>query len=234
MRSILLILLLSLIGPVAFAQNAGPVYRIKEFSEISRIIPFKDRFQFEQFQDGKVHFRNGKVSVAKLNYSVVYAEIMFINSKKDTMLLADPDYINFVTLADRTYYYLKGHGHIEQIASYGRQSLGKKIFYMNMGNERYAAYGQYSSTSAISSYSSFINQDGRIQALKGNNKVVMKKHAAYFFMDRNERFLNANRQNLLKAFPANKKEINQYLKQYNPDFEQETDLKKLLEFCSSL
>ncbi|KAA6439095.1 hypothetical protein FEM33_12480 [Dyadobacter flavalbus] len=230
----LLILLLSVIRPVAFAQSAEPVYRIKDPGDISRIIPFKDRFQFDRFQDGKVHFRNGKVSAAKLNYSYVYAEIMFINPKKDTLLLADPDYIHFVTLADRVYYYLKGHGHIEQIARFGRLGLGKKTFYMNMGNERYAAYGQYSSTSAISSYSSFINQDGMIQFLKGNNKVVMKKHAAYFFMDRNERFLIASRQNLLKTNSSHKKAINQYFKQHNPDFEEEADLKKLLEFCSML
>ncbi|GGB79932.1 hypothetical protein [Dyadobacter sediminis] len=234
MKSTLLILLFSVIRSIAWAQSAEPVYRIKDPGEISKVIPFKDRFQFDQFQDGKVHFRNGKVSAAKLNYSYVYAEIMFIAPKKDTLLLADLDYIHFVSLADRVYFYLKGHGHMEQIANFGRVGLGKKTFFMNLGNERYAAYGQYSSTSAISSYSSFINQDGMIQFLKGNNKVVMKKHAAYFFIDRNERFLIANRQNLLKVYSSHKKAINQYYKQHNPDFDQETDLKALLEFCSTL
>jgi len=234
MRNIFLILLLSGIATIAFAQNTHPVFRVKDVNDISKIIPYKDRFQFDHFQDGKVHFRNGKISAAKLNYSYVYAEIMFINPKKDTLLLADLDYIDFVSIADHSYYYLKGHGHIEQIEAYGRLDLGKKAYYVNMGNEKYAAYGQYSSTSAISSYSSFINQDGMIQFLKGNNKVVMKKNASYFFIDRNKRFLTANRQNLLKTFSSHKKVINRYLKENNPDFEQEPDLKKVLEFCSKL
>jgi len=234
MKRILLIFLLSVTGPLAFAQNANPVYRIKDLNDINKIIPFKDRFQYEQFQDGKVYFRNGKISTAKLNYSYVYAEIMFINPRKDTLLLADLDYISHVDIADHSYYFLKGHGHIEHLADYGRYSLGRKSHYVKMGNERYAAYDQYSSTSAISTYSSFINQAGTIQFLKGNNKVVMKKIAAYYFMDRNERFLTASRQNLLKAYSSHKKVINQYLKEHNPDFAQEKDLNQVLEFCSTL
>lgn len=234
MKNSFLILLLSGIGAAAFAQNTHPVFRVKDVNDISKIIPYKDRFQFEQFQDGKVYFRNGKVTAAKLNYSYIYAEIMFINPKKDTLLLADLDYINFVSIADHSYFYFKGHGHIEQIEDFGQVNLGKKSYYLNMGNEKYAAYGQYSSTSAISSYSSFINQDGMIQFLKGNNKVVMKKNASYYFIDRNKQFLVANRQNLLKAYSSHKKEINQYLKQKNPDFEQEPDLKQVLAFCSTL
>jgi hypothetical protein len=235
MKAWCIIAILIVFTRTSFAQvSKHDIFRVKNGSDVTKVIPFADRYQFSKFQDGKVLFRNGRISNAHLNYSLVHGQVLFVDTKKDTMLFEDTDFINKVFVGDHVFYYQKGHGHIEAIEDFGGVKLGKKQFLVRMGNERYASYEQYSSTSAISSYSSFINQNGTFQTLEGSDKIILRRRSIFFLIDKNERILMATRPNLLKLYPNNKKALNEYLKGNGTSFDKEEDLKNALQFASRL
>lgn len=230
----LLFLLSFAIQICAQAQVSNDVVRVKNGSDITKLMPFTDRFQYESFKDGKVFFRNGRVVNAKLNYSLPHGEVQFVDAKKDTMILTDKNFISKITIAADTFFYSEKHGHVRKIADFGDVGLAEKQFIAQIGSERHSAYNQYTSTSAISTYSSFTNSSGMQQALEGNDKVLIKKRAVYFFIDKNQDLHLANKGSILKVFPKHKKAINQYFKDNKTEFEDLKDISAALEYASSL
>jgi len=223
-----------LITSTSFAQNTRDIYRIKEGTDIAKSFPYSDKFQFEEFRDGMVYFRNGRTSKAKLNYSMVHGEVLFISAQKDTLLLTENDFIERIQMGPEVFYYMKNHGHLRQKAAFDKVALVEKLFLAVKGNEKYAAYDQYSESSAISSYSSYTNANGVKQTLEGSGKVLLKKQSMYFLMDRNKRFSPANKASLLRIFPSHKKNIMAYVKDQSIDFDSEADLVKVLAYSNSL
>jgi len=230
----ILLILFALTKPYANAQDATGVMRVKNGSDITKLMRYSDRFQYDNFKDGKVFFRNGRVVNAKLNYSLPHGEIQFVDAKKDTMILTDKNFISKITIAADTFYYFEKHGHVRKIANFKDVGLAEKLFIANIGSERHSAYNQYTSTSAISVYSSYTNSSGLQQALEGNDKVLLKRRAVYFFIDKNQDLYIANKANLLRVFPKNKRAINQYFKDNQTEFEELKDINAALEYASSL
>ncbi|MCF2490688.1 hypothetical protein [Dyadobacter sp. CY347] len=228
------LLLVALFCANSVSGQLNDIYRVKNGSDVSKVIPFAERYQFDKFLDGQVLFRSGKISKAKMNYSLVHGEVLFVDAKKDTMLFNDHAFISKIFVGDNLYFYTKGHGHVHAIEDYDGVKLGKKQFLVRMGNEKYASYDQYSATSAISSYSSFVNQNGNLQGLESNVKVVLKRRSILFLIDKNERITFATRANFLKIYPKYKKKLNEYLRVNETNFEKEEDLKRVLEFASHL
>ncbi|SKB85427.1 hypothetical protein [Dyadobacter psychrophilus] len=228
---LLIVMLIS--GNIVRAQT-NDIYRVKNGSDVNKVIPFEQRYQFSKFQDGRVLFRNGKISRAPMNYSLVHGEVLFVDAKKDTLMFIDNEYINKIFVGDAIYYYTKDHGHVHAINDFDGVKLGNKQFLVRMGNEKYASYERYSSTSAISSYTSFINSNGNFQDLESNVKVVLKRRSIFFLIDQNDRVMFATRPNLLKIYSKNKRKLSEYLKDNQTSFEKEEDLKNALEFASRL
>lgn len=233
MKSWLLILFFLLYAAFTFAQNTPKVYRTKNGSNISKNIPYQEQYQFEEFMPGKVYFRNGRIANARLNYNFFYGEIEFIDQKKDTLLLNDKDYMDSITVGPDIFYYLPKRGHVREIKNYGKVKLAEKQTLAVLDNERESAFNHYSATSAISNYKSFSNQNG-YQWMKPTDKVVFKRKYDNFFIDKNQRFYVPSKASLLKLFRDNSKEINEFIKVEKTDFSKQSDIIKLLDFCSSL
>ncbi|WP_221392406.1 hypothetical protein [Dyadobacter sp. NIV53] len=223
-----------LISISSFAQSTGNTYKVKNGTDISQAIPFGERYKYELFRNGKVYFRNGKISTAKLNYSLFHGEIQFINLQNDTLMLADNDFIDRIEIGNDLFYYVRKNGHIWLKNNFGEIKLAEKQRLMIMGKEKYSAYDQYSATSSISSYSSFNNGNGVALGLKGNDKAVLRKKSIYYLIDKNQRFYLANKASLFKIYPEKKRILNGYLKENDIDFNNEQDLINLLQFSSSV
>ena len=215
------------------AQNVSNDMKVKNGSDITKTLPYSQRFRYPSFLDGKVFFRNGSVVDAKLNYSLAHGEVQFLDTKNDTLLLNDKNFINKIAVATDTFYYYQQHGHVRKVAAYDQVTLAEKQILGTNGIERYAAYNQYSSTTAISTYSSFVNA-GQPQELEGSNKILLKKRYVYFFLDKNRDIYLATKGNLLKVFPRHKKVLNDYFKANKVEFYDPKEIEKALEFASSL
>lgn len=233
MKSWLLSLFFLLYATFTFAQNTPKVYRTKNGSNISKNIPYQEQYQFEEFLPGKVYFRNGRVANARLNYNLFYGEVEFIDQKKDTLLLNDKDLMDSIQIGREIFYYLPKEGHLREIKNFGKVKLGEKLVLSVLDNERESAFNHYSATSAISNYKTFSNQNGS-QWMKPTDKVVFKRKADNFFIDRNQRFYVPSKSVVFKLFRDNNAEINDFIKKENINFLNQSDLIRLLDFCSSL
>lgn len=216
------------------AQDAANEMKVKNGADITKSLQYSDRFSYPSFLDGKVHFRNGRVVNAKLNYSLAHGEVQFLDAKKDTLILNDKNFIDKITIAADTFYYHQHHGHVRKVVGYNRVSLAEKQILGTNGVERYAAYNQYSSTSAISTYSSFVNSNGQPQTLEGSDRISLKKRFVYFILDQNRDIYLATKGNLVKVFPRHKKALQQYYKTNKVEFANLEEIVKTLEFVSSL
>lgn len=234
MKSLFAIFLFFVAPLYASAQINNRAFRVNNGGDIRTVISTRDRYLYDGFREGKVYFRNGRVSVARLNYSFFHSEIQFINPKNDTLLLSDNDFISRIVINNDVFYYQKKQGHIQNIGDYGKVMLGRKQQLLFMGSEKNAGYNQYSSASAVSSYSHFTNRNGEIQTLSSGDKLILRKKTDFYLIDRNLRFSLANRAGLLKIYPDHKKALNNYLKDNQINFLEENDLVKTLEFCQSL
>ncbi|TDE17252.1 hypothetical protein [Dyadobacter psychrotolerans] len=233
MKSILLLTLGLLLAVSTYAQTKK-MYHVPNESDIRKSIPMKDRYQFENFKKGTVHFRNGTKSQAQLNYSFFHSEIQFIDPRKDTLLLADNSFVIQITIDTLVYYYLRKEGHIQQIGGFDKIRLGRKQNLVVMGTEYTSGYEGKSSTSAISSYSTYLDKGGQMQKLNPATNIMMRRGNIYFWMDQNDRFSFATKANLYKLFPKHKRELSSYFKENEISFTDENDMIKLLDFCKSL
>ncbi|MCF2443545.1 hypothetical protein L0657_06210 [Dyadobacter sp. CY345] len=234
MKLLSLLFLLFTVSTTTSAQLASKVMKLKNGSDITKNVPVRDRYLYDEFYEGKVHFRNGTISIASLNYSLFHGEIQFITPQKDTLLLRDNDYVKKISINSDIFYFDRSHGHVQAIRDFEKVKLGKQQRLLVMGHEKYAGYSEYSETSAISSYSHFSNSNGEMQKLETNDKLLLRKKSIYYLIDQNLRFSSANRVNFIKIFPGHRTKISSFIKDNNTDFLKENDIVKLLEYCQSL
>jgi hypothetical protein len=234
MKTLSFIVLCFYISLNASAQIHNPVFRIKDGGDIRTVSTPRERFLYDGFQMGKVYFKNGKISVARLNYSFFHGEIQFIGPQKDTLLLTENDFISNIIINGDHFYFEKNQGHAQNIGEYGKIILGRKQQLLFFDKEKNSGYNEYTSSSPVSSYTHFTNSNGETQALKSDSKLLFRKHSYYYFIDRNRKFNIANRVNLVKIYPDHKRAINNYLKDAGINFLDENDLVKVLLYCQSL
>jgi hypothetical protein len=230
--NVLIASVLVVCGQALLAQTN--TFTLKAGTDINKAIPFESRYIYNTFQDGKVYFKNGRTSSAKVNYSVVFSQIQFIGNARDTLILANIEYIDTIAIGKDVYYFQNGYGHVQRIARAGKMMLGKNFGLFSKGTEKAVSYGQYSQTSAVDGYSTYIDGDGRMRNLTTNDQTVLQRKSWYFWIDPNKRISVANKSNLLRIFPKHKKVLTRFIDQHRIDFLNEQDLTRLLEFTASM
>jgi hypothetical protein len=96
------------------------------------------------------------------------------------------------------------------------------------------AYGSSSSTSSITSYNS-INLDGQQYNLSVKEETLITLNTLYYLVGTNGKYiLVRNIKPFVKQFSAYQMQIESFVKERNIRFDNENDLKALLEYCSRL
>ena len=66
-----------------------------------------------------------------------------------------------------------------------------------------------------------------------NEDVDVTKETAYFLITDDMKMIRANKAGFIKLFPESEQLIQKYLKQNKTDFNGQTDLEKLFDFCGA-
>jgi len=231
MKSIIgLSAILLLLNSIALAQTINTI-TVRAGDSIKNALSFTDKYQYPAFTDGQVYYKDGSVSRGKLDYNFLFDEMHFISRNGDTLAVTNEPLIKYVVIQKDSFYYDKGFLHL--IASNGMAKLAKKTLLKELDKQKIGGYDMRSSTSAITNYQSF-TADNAVYNLHVREDILLAKKASYFFSNRNNEFLAANRKNVLKLFPKNQKEIAAYLKDNGVDFAKEDDLKRLMSFLQTL
>ena len=193
---------------------------------VSEVLTPDKIYQHPQFTLGKVFYRNGTETEALLNYNNLSGDIEFIGPKKDTLVISKDliPTIKKIMVNGHTYFYQEGY--FEQVEENALGKLLKRQLYQVVNRERMGAYNQSTSLSAITSYNTLFDRGGgMLRSLKVNEKIILSLESRYFFGDKNDNFLPATKNNLVKSYPSKKVQIDGYLEQHKVDFKNIDDLK---------
>ena len=86
------------------AQNETRI--VKAEQEMTDVFSTKDIFRYENYEGGKVIFKDGTLAEAKLNYNRFFEQMLFIDGKGDTLTLANPELVDVIVIGKDSFYYV--------------------------------------------------------------------------------------------------------------------------------
>ncbi|MES1220123.1 MAG: hypothetical protein ABUT20_31765, partial [Bacteroidota bacterium] len=201
--------------------------------EIRAVLPAKGIYRFSSFTDGTIVFRNGIISPARLNYNVSLDEMHFITDKGDTLAVADPVTINFVSLNNSRFYYDKGYLQtIDTVTANGTLLAYKQILVA----QQYKKVGAYDMTDpheGIRNYNLYTG-NGQVYKLNSDDKIMVTAREYYYFGDSYGHFSKASKEYILSHDDKNQAALKDFIKANRTNFNVLKDLEKLMEFCKGL
>jgi hypothetical protein len=194
--------------------------------------PLKEKYRFSEFRNGFLITIDDKKSQSlKFNFNLFLQAPEFIDVKGDTLFM-DDQAIKYVQMREVTYYHEFPKAYYEfllktEAVTLAIQREWKFIRYDAVTNN---GYGETIGI-ARSQSSTIRTSSGRTYA---NEASVFEKDSSYFFIDIKNRIYKASAANTIKLFSDYKSEINNFLKQNEINFKNETDLRKLFDFIIPL
>lgn len=233
-RNIIILISFAMINFNLIAQPAK-VVRVRNGKDATKSISAKDRYQFSDFLYGKLYYTNGKFAQARLNYDYLMGEVMYIDPKGDTLLIADNNMVSHAEIGKSIFHADPGNGYMEIIEKSGNIMLAKKIQYKVGGAEKKGAYNSKNDQGTISNATNYTDPNtGLSTVLPVNNTVLLKPVNFYYLIDANNRSYKPDKKSLMKIFSKNKEAVEKYLNHEIIDFNKEEDLKKAIRYCSEL
>ncbi|PRY14251.1 hypothetical protein CLV24_10461 [Pontibacter ummariensis] len=217
----------------AFAQGPDKIKISPENGGVNADIR-KKAYRYSSFVDGRVTFLNGTTVVSKLNYNLLTGEIEFIDSSNDTLALADLFTIHSIAIGDDQYFYDKeGESLLKLLEDYASTKLLIKEKYELADIKNKGAMGKESSSLSPTTTGMYSDAGGVYQ-LSPNATMEFTVKSAYYLADINDHYVEANKRNTLKLFSDHKSSVAKYIKENKPDFDNEEELRKLLQHCNKL
>ncbi len=230
MKVLPILLFIMLLQGNLFAQKKTSIV-VKAGNNIKDVVPITEIFEYPQFISGRVFFKDGQNSGAKMNYNRLVNEVQFIDSKGDTLAVANENTIQFVAIEKDTFYY--DGGFLKLLDGSKAVKLAVKQILKVGDKQKMGGYDMATSTSAISSYKSFY--DGRqFYNLSVREDIILLKVTQYYIGDKYNNFVSANKKNVMKLFSKHQNVLQKYLKDNLIDFEKKEDLEKLVQFLNQL
>ena len=213
----------------AHAQDSTIV--IKAGTSFNESVSITDLYEYTQFVYGKVFFRPGDSSGGRLNYNRLLDQMQFIDFKGDTLNIAYAGTIKFIRISNDLFYY--DEGYVKLIKDNNTVKLAAKQTLRVSGKNKIGAYNMSSPGSAIDSYSS-LTIDHKNYNLTPREDITLTKKTEYYFGDKYNHFVLANKKNILRLYPKQEGAVTAYLKENTVDFNNLDDVEKLFQYLTSL
>jgi len=204
---------------------------IKAGTSFNESVSITDQFEYPQFVYGKVFFRPGDSSGGRLNYNRFLDQMQFIDFKGDTLNLANPGTIKFIRINNDLFYY--DNGYVKLIKDNNTIKLAAKQTLRLSAKTKIGAYNMPSSSSSIDSYSSLVI-DNKNYNLTPREDITLTKKTEYYFGDKYNHFVLANKKNISRLYSKQDGKITAYLKGNNVDFNKWEDIEKLFQYLTNL
>jgi hypothetical protein len=177
-------------------------------------------FLFSSFQYGRITFATGYSQEGKvlLNYDLYMSQMNAITKGGDTTQIKRTKELRLISIGDHLFLQDYKVGYIEII-----QQLPVSLGVLNVMSTIHMQY--------VSG-----NRDGTIYGtdVRGTPSVYdryYRKEKEYYFVGKENKVYKATRASILKLFRGNKHVIDVYLRENQINFEERSDLTKLLQFC---
>ena len=176
-------------------------YTVPAGVDVKDIVPQKEIFQYPNFIQGVVVFRDGTSAPGKLNYNRLVAELQFVDPKGDTLSLANEKNMLIALVGKDTFYYSQGY--VRLLTSGQHLKIGERVAFKEFINKP-GAYGLSSATTATNNVSDLLNL--RSQQLNVSQEIVLVKNTNYLLGDKFNGFVIADKNTVLRFLPDNRAE----------------------------
>ncbi|MBE9465196.1 hypothetical protein ACFP1I_15715 [Dyadobacter subterraneus] len=234
MKTLLFVLLLSAPASDLVSQTMPPGSG-KENKEGIRVSP-KGIYQFEEFKDGKVYFKNGKHTRVKLNYNYLHGEVEYIAASRDTLLITNKEFIDHISIGENIFYSRLKKGEMEVVGNFNNVLLAKKKYLAVKGSSANMSERKLTATSESAIPTSLLinNLNGEFQWQNNASRPDYKYKTTYYLIDQNRNFHPARRSGFSKIYAKQQDVLSEFLRKNEIDFDNEDQLKQLLKFCSEI
>lgn len=212
-----------------YAQNN--LWHVKAGENVKDALGDSVVYKYPQFTEGVVYFKDGTASHGNLNLNVFNGEMQFIKPSGDTLAMADKGLTKYIVIQQDTFYYNKVF--IQSLYGNAIAKLGEIEIMRQVDLKKQGAYGQMSSTSAISSTNTYYSNN-QFTKLALSEEVVFHKEVIYFIGDRFANFKPAYKKNILSMFNTNKTAIDTFIKNKDINLNRKDDLIKLVDFIQQI
>lgn len=229
MMRVLLILMICLCYNNYCAAQVQKKYIVKAGEAPDEVIPDEAKYILPAFTKGIAFLRSGAFVNQRFNYNYLLDEIQFLNTNGDTLAIADPALIKYISIDTLVYYYDKGY--LRQTLHTASYKLAVKQQMIQIPGKAGTAYGGSSGSSAVTTYSGIYAND-KVHRLKVDRDVLFQTITNWYIGDPYNHFEKADKKGFYNTFPQKREAIKKYIVKNNTDFNKEADLKQLLLFCT--
>ena len=188
--------------------------------------------KYPQFTKGKAIFEDGTQTEALFNYHYDTNQVLFINSKKDTLELSEPQRYPQIVIGSDTFLYTK-QGFLQLVGNTPFCKLLVKRNLILIGSEKKSAYGGYSATSSSAALNSY--PDGTMHRIINTDENYFYRYRdSYFFANRFQNIYPANKKGARDLGWKKENEVKNFIEKANIDFEKKEDILKLFAFFQSI
>jgi len=150
----LLMVMLVAFATSTTAQNQQIKKTVADGSDLNTVLA-DERFLLDSFKESQVFFKNSAITKAKMNYNLLFDEMMFIGDKGDTLALKNLSDIAAIVIDGQLYLYKAKRFHAVLSMDTDSEIALMVRKYIDRGTPaKYGAYGMASPTASISTYSS--------------------------------------------------------------------------------
>lgn len=185
-------------------------------------------YRFPSFSEGTIIFRNGIINSARLNYNIAADEMHFISQSGDTLSLAEPATIYFISLQGSRFYYQNGF--LQVIDTIAGIALAFKQELI-ISSKTKGAFGIPTENPSATSYD-FFTVGGQKYSLDNEASVDSKEY--YLFGDAYGHFSKANKDYILLHYKGYRQQLDSFLKTNHTSFNRQDDLLRLLKYADGL
>ena len=208
-----------------FAQTQK-FYTIQPGGNLLDVVPKSDTYEFPQFEQGIVFLKSGVNSAAKLNYHLIFEEILFIDANGDTVTIANPEEVKHIYIGKDQFYYAENR-FVKLDTTIGDVKLAVSGFFTTVNTKKIGAFGTNTEGAGISQ-GGFIAPDGRKMNLTPNVITTIAYRKALYIGNRFNHFVPVNRKNILSIYPEKENQLKQYLDGNKVNFFSRTDVVSLI------
>jgi hypothetical protein len=192
--------------------------------------PEKGIYRFPAFTDGAIVMRDGMRSSQKLNFNISLNEMHFISEKGDTLSVAEPEAIRYISLQGTRFYYDKSYYQV--IDSAGAIMLAFTQL-LSIQQHRVSAYGMTEPHEGVRTYS-FYSMNGKTDPIGKDEKITVTARDVYFFGDKYGHFVKVSKAFILEHFQEQQDTLKNFISTNRIRFHSYGDLIKLMQFCKGL
>ncbi|TPE42161.1 hypothetical protein [Pontibacter mangrovi] len=190
-------------------------------------------YRYPEFIEGKVTFKNGTTTTANLNYNVFSGEVEFVKGK-DTLAVDNLFTIASISIGDDLYFYDEdSKSLLQQLEKYKSAKLLVKEKYEVADIKSKGALGSTPSSIAATSATQYTDKS-QTYNLKSADNYKFKVKTSYYLADLNDHYYEASKRNIFKLYPHAKSAANQYIKANKVNFENQDELRALIQYIESL